>query len=60
MAIPLTLDPAGPVYSYELSNKTHMTASEYTMHLRDPYEEQYLEVRNSSIQGKVIHCCHVH
>ena len=51
MAIPLTLDPAGPFYAHELSNKTHMTGSERTMHLRDPYEEQYLKIGESSIQG---------
>ena len=34
---------------FEQSNATHLTASEESRHLRDPYEDQYVEVRKSSL-----------
>ena len=34
---------------FEQSNATHLTASESSRHLRDPYEDQYVEVRKSSL-----------
>ena len=38
-----------PTRRFEQSNATHLTASEGSRHLRDPYEEQYVEVRKSSL-----------
>ena len=38
-----------PTHRFEQSNATHLTASEGSRHLRDPYEEQYVEVRKSSL-----------
>ena len=43
------LRPRGPVYRYELSNATHITAEEQGRHLRDPYEAQFIETKKSKV-----------
>lgn len=45
------LPPSGPIYRYELSNATHITADESGRHLRDPYEKQYLEAKPSTARA---------
>jgi len=51
MARPVPMPPkmSHVPHRFEQSNATHLTASEGSRHLRDPYEEQYVEVRKSSL-----------
>ncbi len=43
------LPPAGPTFTFEQSNKTHLTSSASTLHLRDPYEIPRVIVKASSV-----------
>jgi hypothetical protein len=47
--LPMTPKKTNVPFTFEESNKTHITATAGSRHLRDPYEEQYIEVRISSL-----------
>ncbi len=51
LATPVPMQPrvTKVPFVYEVSNKTHITRTEGSRHLRDPYEAQYIEVRMSHL-----------